>query len=154
MMRMPEEALREGFDAVVRRFEEAESASADGTGGVPAGTFCDLGEEAWSLRAALTPATGAETAENVTDGGRFLGDDELGTACAYLTSGEVAGAAGALAAIDVRSVLAASDPSVFGIRGSLPPGYLDSVREQAEELVEFFTAAAKAGECVVKRIEE
>ncbi|MFF4171006.1 DUF1877 family protein [Streptomyces sp. NPDC001744] len=157
LTRMSEDAVREGTDTVLRRFEDIESAllraAGDDAGGSPAGTYCALDEEDRSLRAVLTPALGAEAAENATSGAQYLGEDGHGTTYGYLDLADVAATAEALAAVDFRALLASTDASVLGFRHGLAHGYLEDLRERAEALTELFALAAKEGEYVVKKRE-
>ncbi|MFE2099904.1 MULTISPECIES: DUF1877 family protein [unclassified Streptomyces] len=139
---LSEGEITDGFDAVISRFYDVEEQSEND----PSVPLCDLGEEGDVLQRLLERANVGDLAELMISGGTLLGDDGVGTVCLSLTPDEVLQVDNALSGVDLDEVMRAA-PTVLSpmIRGGIPDGYVEDLRDCLEELRGTYRLAAGQG---------
>ncbi|WP_367321206.1 DUF1877 family protein [Streptomyces sp. HUAS ZL42] len=128
---------------MVERFRNLESDSEDSD------AYCDLGEEGDVIAELLLRADAGDIAELAVAGGTLLGDDRVGTVCAFLSADEVARVDGFFAGVGVEDIMRSAPEVLSGIiRGGIPDEYLEDLAEYVAELREIYGRAAREGLCM------
>jgi hypothetical protein len=84
-------------------------------------------------------------------GENVLGDDGAGTVCTFVPVEEVARIARFLSSVSVHEVMQSAPEVLSGIlRGGIPAGYLDDLRESLDDLWKLYGLAGREGLCVAQ----
>ncbi|MFE7762698.1 hypothetical protein [Streptomyces sp. NPDC057438] len=132
-----------GFERVINRFRLM--------GSDPAVDLCDLGDDGDVIEQLLLHANAREIGEMAVSGGTVLGDDEVGTVCMFLSIVEVESVARFFSSVSVEEVMRGAPDVLSGIiRGGIPGGYLDGLRQSLDDLWNVYDTAASKGLCVAQ----
>ncbi|WP_405535651.1 YfbM family protein [Streptomyces sp. NBC_00075] len=137
------EEVLSGFDWVISRFQDLESDASE--------VICDLGEDGGVVESFFARIGASDVAALAVSGGALLGDDDFGTACTFLTAGQVKEVNEFLSSISVREVMGVAPDVLNGvIRGGIPDGYLDDLETSLIDFWKVYELAARGDMCVAQ----
>ncbi|MGW7262438.1 hypothetical protein [Streptomyces sp. NPDC054842] len=140
---LPAREVDSGFAHVMSRYYALESEEA--------AELCDLGEDSGVVEQLLVRAGAGDEVLAAVSGENVLGDDGAGTVCTFLPTEEVARIARFFSTVSVHEVMQSAPEVLSGIlRGGIPAGYLDDLRETLDGLWKLYVLADREGLCVAQ----